>query len=120
MNLKLLLVLLVLSLPACAVHTMRADSHASDLDVLEANVKRAGAPVLLPNGKEFCAELARTQDDLDDCAGFLEDGLYESNRRAESLVGIVVRFIRRERLRRDPCSWWERLTRDARCTPDRP
>ena len=62
MNLKLLLVLIVLCLSGCGTHSVKDDSPASDLDVLVLNVRADGAKVLLPNGRDYCAELARTAD----------------------------------------------------------
>lgn len=116
MNLKLLLVLCVLFLAACGTRTVKDDSPASDLDVLVANVAKTTRPTLLPNGKEYCAELAATEDEQDDCMGDLEDALYNSNRNGERTKQTVDNFAARERLRRNPCSWWERFTRRARCT----
>lgn len=112
---KLLIVLTALFLSACATPTPRADSLASDLDALAANVHRDGRPVILPNGKEYCAELARTEDDQDDCMGDLEDALYNSNRRGERQVKTVDTFIKAERLRRDPCGFWRRTFHPSKC-----
>lgn len=108
MNLKLLLALCVLSLTACATRTVKDDSPASDLDVLVANVAKTTRPTLLPNGKEYCAELAKTEDDQDDCMGDLEDALYNSNRNGERTKQTVDNFAARERLRRNPCNWFQR------------
>jgi hypothetical protein len=115
MNLRLLFVMLALSLSLGCAHSTKDDSPASDLDVLVANVKANGAKVLLPNGKEFCAEEARTEQAQDDCMADLEDGLFNANRRSERVVRLVERFAARERLRRNPCSLWERITRADRC-----
>ncbi|HEX8586190.1 MAG TPA: hypothetical protein VF680_17490 [Allosphingosinicella sp.] len=115
MNLKLLPVLIVLFLPACVTPTVRDDSPASDLDALRANVAKTASPTLLPNGKEYCAELARTEDEQDDCTGDLEDALFTANRKGERTLLTVDAFIEREKLRRNPCSRWEKLTRRARC-----
>lgn len=103
MNLRLLLVLIVLSLTACATRSARDDSPASDLDALVANVTRDLRPTLLPNGKEYCAELARTERQKDDCTGNLEDAVFAGNRdkaRAESTLRTGVERIR---LARSPC-----------------
>lgn len=83
--------------------------------MLVANVAKTTRPTLLPNGKEYCAELAKTEDEQDDCMGDLEDALYNSNRNGERTKQTVDNFVARERLRRNPCSWWERFTRRARC-----
>ena len=117
MNLKLLIVLIVPCLTACAMHSVKDDSPASDLDVLVANVKKTTRPTLLPNGKEYCSEQAATEDVQDDCMGDLEDALYNANRNGERTLTTVQRYVDRERLRRNPCSWWEKLTRRARCEP---
>lgn len=116
MNLKLLIVLLAVFLTACSMRSVKDDSPASDLDALVANVAKTTRPTLLPNGKEYCAESATTEDAQDDCAGDLEDALYNANRNGERTLTTVERYAARERLRRNPCSWWERLTRRDRCT----
>lgn len=115
MNLKLLLVMLPLSLLVGCAHSVRDDSPASDLDVLVANVKRLGTPTLLANGKQYCAELSHTQAELDECTGDLEDAVLSSNGDKAAMVRVVVRFADRERLRRNPCGWFERLRRADRC-----
>jgi hypothetical protein len=84
------------------------------LDVLVANVSKDGTPVLLPNGKEYCFELAATENDQDDCTGDLEDALYNSNRRGERQVQTVKNFATREKLRRNPCGFWAGIF-SARC-----
>lgn len=117
MNLKLLIVLTAVCLTACAPRSVKDDSPASDLDVLVANVAKTTRPTLLPNGKEYCAELAMTEDAQDDCLGDLEDGLFNANRNAERTLRTVSDYATRERLRRNPCSWWERVTRRDRCKP---
>lgn len=117
MNLKLLLVLCCLSLTACVPRTVKDDSPASDLDVLVANVGKTTRPTLLPNGREYCAELAATEDEQDDCTGDLEDALFNANRNGERTLRTVTDYATRERLRRNPCSWWERLVRRDRCKP---
>ena len=117
MNLKLLIVLIVLFLTACAPRIAKDDSPASDLDVLVANVAKTTRPTLLPNGREYCAELSVAQDDQDDCTGDLEDALFNANRNGERTLRTVTDYATRERLRRNPCSWWERLVRRDRCKP---
>ena len=119
MNLKLLPVLCVLCLTACGTRLVKDDSPASDLDVLGANVSKDGKRVILPNGKEYCFELSRNEDEQDDCTGDLEDALFNANERGERQVKIVERFAARERLRRNPCSFWEKLRRVDRCRPDK-
>lgn len=107
MNLKLLLVLIAPCLTACAGRIVKDDSPASDLDVLVANVAKTTKPTLLPNGKEYCAELAATEDAQDDCAGDLEDALYKANRNGEKTRSTVEKFVARERARRLPRKWWQ-------------
>lgn len=106
MNRKLLIVLIVLCLSACATRTVRDDAPASDLDALAANVKREGKPVLLPNGKEYCLEDAESEEAHDRCGGDLEDAVFNANRRIERLVNLVLNGL--HTMRRD-CSVWERM-----------
>lgn len=114
MNLKLPFALAVLCLTACGPRIVKDDLPASDLDALVANVRKTTTPTLLPNGKEYCAELARNEDEQDDCMGDLEDGLYNSNRKGERTRKTVETFAARERLRRNPCNAWQRVF-SARC-----
>ncbi len=115
MNLRLLCVILALSLlPACA-HSVRDDSPASDLDALVSSVSRDLKPRLLPNGKEYCAELATTERAQDECLGDLEDGLYASNRDKERASTTLVNGVKRIKLARNPCRWWQLMCkREAR------
>lgn len=115
MNLKLLLVMIVACLlPGCA-HSVRDDSPASDLDALVSSVSRDLRPRLLPNGKEYCAELAKTERQQDECLGDLEDGLYASNRDKQRAAVTLETGVKRIKLARDPCRWYEvRCRREAR------
>lgn len=81
------------------------------------NVKRVGKPVMLPNGKDYCAELARTDADKDECTGDLEDGLFSANKIILNLVWQAVQFTERQRLVRDPCNLAERIFTPDRCRP---
>ena len=117
MNLKLQSGLWLLFLTACAAQPVKDDSPANDLDVLAANVRKTTTPTLLPNGKEYCFELSLTEDDQDDCTGDLEDALYNSNRKGERTRKTVTDFVAREKLRRNPCNWFERMLRYDRCSP---
>lgn len=81
------------------------------------NVAKTTNRVLLPNGKEYCAELAVTEDEQDDCVGDLEDALHKANSNSARTLLTVRNYATRERLRRNPCSWWERVLRKARCEP---
>jgi hypothetical protein len=111
---RLLTVVIALSLAACATHSRRDALPVSDLLTLEANVKRETRPVLLPNGKEYCAELARTGDEMDECTGDLEDALYRANRNLERAWRTVAAFVTGERARRNPCAWWNLRCRAQR------
>lgn len=117
MNRLWLIVVLALCLPACATRTVKDDSPASDLDAYVANVKRVGKPVMLPNGKDYCAELARTDEEQDECTGDLEDGLFSANKIILNLVWQAVQFTERQRLVRDPCNLVERLFTPSQCRP---
>lgn len=114
---RLLPALLVLSLSACATRLPKDDAPASDLDVLALNVRQLSRPVLLPNGREYCAELAKTSSEMDRCTGDLEDALFNSNRRAERTSQTVDKFLQREKLRRDPCGPLARIFDRKRCQP---
>lgn len=107
MNQKLLLVLIVLFLTACGTRTVRDDSPASDLDALEASVSGDLKPRTLQNGKEFCAELARTEQAQDECLGDLEDVVYASNRDKERALGRLQRGFEWIRWRMNPCRWYQ-------------
>ena len=78
------------------------------------NVAKTTKPTLLPNGKEYCAELARTEDEQDDCMGDLEDALFNANRKGELTQQTLDKFIAREKLRRNPCGFFARMFA-ARC-----
>jgi hypothetical protein len=107
MNRLLLLALIALFLPACGPHTVRDDSPASDLDALVTTVKADLKPRLLPNGKEYCAELATTEGEQDECMGDLEDVAWLSNRDKERAAQSLERGVERIKLSRDPCRWYE-------------
>lgn len=109
-----LIAVMLLCLTACATHTRRDDLPASDLDALASNVRSETRPVVLPNGKEYCAELANTGDELDACTGDLEDALFNANRRLDRAWRTVQAFITGERNRRQPCRWWQ-----VRCRAER-
>lgn len=115
MNPKLLIVLIVLFLTACAGHTVRDELPASDLDALAMNVQREGRVVLLPNGKDYCAELADTEDRQDACMGDLEDALFNANLRLRRVVNLVTNGVVRLKQQRNPCGWWARMVRQDRC-----
>ena len=121
MTLKLLHVLIVLSLNACATTSVRDGSPASDLDALEASVTRNLRMTTLPNGKEYCAELARSEREQDECMGDLEDALFNSNRDKETARQLLENGIKRLKLARNPCRWWEfSCKREARALDRKP
>lgn len=119
MNRKLLPVLIVLSLSACATPSSRDDSPASDLAALEASVTRDLQPTLLPNGKEYCAELANTTKQQETCMGNLEDAVYQGNRDKARAAQNLRLGLRRVRLAQAPCRWYQvACRREARSLPD--
>lgn len=83
--------------------------------MLEANVRKTTTRTKLPNGKEYCAELARTEDEQDDCMGDLEDALFTSNNKLGRTLNTVVEFIHDERNRRRPCGFFARIFQRERC-----
>lgn len=115
MNLKLLIMLLALCLSACAGPSVRGDLPESDLDALEANVKRDLKPRLLPNGKTYCAEDAKTGEEADECLGWHEDDKFLSDRDKVRASDTLSKGIQRLRLVRNPCGFWEKLFRADRC-----
>ena len=115
MNLKLLLVLCAMFLTACATPTVKDDAPASDLDALVSSVSRDLRVRLLPNGKEYCAEFAKTEKAQDECLGDAEDALYQSNRDKQRARQTLETGVKRIKLARDPCRWYEvRCRREAR------
>lgn len=103
MNPKLPFVLILLFLTACASRSVRDDSPASDLDALVSSVSRDLQPRTLQNGKEYCAELARTQRQQDACTAELEDVVFVSNRDKERAMKTLGIGVERLRLARAPC-----------------
>lgn len=107
--------LTALFLTACAGRTAKDASPASDLHVLRVNVHRTLKPRTLPNGKLYCMELARTEEQQDDCGGELEDALLLSEE--DKYLGrlLIDKFIERVELDRNPCGFWARVFRNDRC-----
>lgn len=112
MNPKSLIVMLVLFLLVGCVHSRSAGSRGSeqprpDFDALVSNAKADLAPRTLPNGKLYCAELARAELAQDKCAGDLEDTLLASE--TDKAVGLANLVLGIERIRAalDPCRWFE-------------
>lgn len=85
---------------------------------MQEGVRRYTKPTLLPNGKEYCYEDARTEGAQDDCAGDLEDALYNANHADKPAIQkIVDEAVRRAELLRNPCNWWRRnISRRAACS----
>lgn len=107
MNLKLLLVLTCVFLQACSTTTVRDDSPATDLTAILTSVERDLTPRLLPNGKEYCAELAVRQQDQDECTADLEATVWLSNRDKERAMGFLRTAFERVKLSRNPCRWFD-------------
>lgn len=73
----------------------------------------------LPNGREYCAELARTERQKDDCTGDLEDGFFASNRDKDRARNNLLRGVERIKLARSPCRALDfRCKREARKLDD--
>ena len=107
MNRLLLLALMLLCLQACAIRSIKDDSPASDLTALETSVSQDLQPRLLPNGLEYCAELAQTERVKDECTGDLEDGLFLSNRDKARALSTLHKGLERLRLARQPCGLFD-------------
>ena len=108
--------LLTLLISGCGTHSVKDDSPASDLDALVTSVRSNAKPVLLPNGKEYCAEEAATEAEQVDCLGDLEDGLYNANKKLHRSFEIVEKGADRIRLSRNPCGVFKRLFNPRDCT----
>lgn len=98
---------MLLFLQGCSTLSSSEGSQESALAALRANVNRDLQTRKLPNGKEYCAELAKTQKAQDSCTGDLEDGFYLSNRDKErarkTLNDGINRLINVDRA----CKWWQ-------------
>lgn len=103
----LVTVLLALCLPACATHSARDDSPSSDLDALAQTVERQLPNRTLPNGKQYCAELATTEGAQDECMGDLEAlNLLRHQDRARAITTLRS-GVSRIKATRVTCSWWQ-------------
>lgn len=120
MNLKLLLVLSVVLLTGCVSPSVRDDSPASDLDALVTSVRPDLVKTVLPNGKEYCAELATTERQQDDCLGDLEDGLFSANRDKARALNTLLKGVARLKLARAPCRWYQLSCRRQARALDQP
>ena len=115
MNRLLLIVLAALFLTACAGRTVKDDSPASDLLAFKANAHRTLKPRTLPNGKLYCLELAKTEEQQDDCGGDLEDTLLLSEGDKHDGLLLIDKMVERLTLARNPCGFWANLFRRDRC-----
>lgn len=107
MTLKLVPALIALSLAACATHSARDDSPSSDLDALVQTVERQLPARTLPNGRQYCAELATTEGEQDECMGDLEAlnllRVRDRDRALQQLRGGANRI----KATRVTCGWWQ-------------
>lgn len=106
MTRMLLAALLALSLTACPGPSVRGDLPVSDFAALRTAVAADLEPRVLPNGKEYCAEDAKTQASLDACTGQLEDAVFLSNGDKARAMWTLDRFIKRSLVLRNPCPWY--------------
>lgn len=121
MNRLLPCVLALMFLPACVSRSVSDDLPANDLDALVANVRAETRPTLLPNGKEYCAEDARNDDEQDVCLGDAEDAVFTGNRKLARVYTLVDTAVKRLKLQRDPCNFFERnISARERCAPKIP
>lgn len=115
MNRNLLIVATLLCLTACGKGSVKDDKPASDLQALVVGVKANLPERKLPNGRIYCAELARTEDDKDDCTGDLEDNVYVREQDRKRTIRDVEAWAKDQALTRNPCSWFEKFFRVERC-----
>lgn len=114
MTRPLVTVLLALCLPACATHSARDDSPSSDLDALVQTVERQLPARTLPNGKQYCAELATTEGAQDECMGDLEALNLQRNADRGRAITTLRSGANRIKATRVTCGWWQH-----RCRVDR-
>ena len=114
MTLKLVPALIALSLAACATPSARDDSPSSDLDALVQTVERQLPNRTLPNGRQYCAELAATEGEQDECMGDLEALNLLRVRDRERALQQLRGGANRIKATRVTCGWWQ-----YRCRVDR-
>lgn len=107
MTLKLVPALIALSLAACATHSARDDSPSSDLDALVQTVERQLPNRTLPNGRQYCAELATTEAEQDECLGDLETLNLLRVRDRDRALRQLRSGVNRIKATRMSCSWWQ-------------
>lgn len=103
----LLLVLLAPSLAACGTHSVRDDSPSSDLDALVQTVERQLPARTLPNGKQYCAELAATEGAQDECMGDLEALNLQRHADRGRAITTLRSGANRIKATRVTCGWWQ-------------
>lgn len=99
--------LIVLSLAACATPSARDASPSSDLQALVQTVERQLPNRTLPNGRQYCAELAETEGEQDECLGDLEAlNLLRVRDRARALQQLRTGAGKIQAARM-ACRWWQ-------------
>lgn len=107
MNLKPATALIALFLAACATHSGPVALPPSELDSLAQTVERQLPNRTLPNGRQYCAELAETEGEQDECLADLEAlNLLRAGDR-ERAIGQLRRAVNRLKGARMVCRWWE-------------
>ena len=95
---------------------MQDDKPESDLTAIVSGVKATLKPRLLSNGRLYCAELARTEDEQDECMGDLEDTLFKSESDKARAVDLVSKHVTTQRVVRRQCKWYQaKITRREWC-----
>lgn len=107
MTLKFVPVLIALCLPACATHSARDDSPSSDLQALVQTVERQLPNRTLPTGRQYCAELASTEGEQDECMGELEALNLLRVRDRERALQQLHSGANRIEATRLQCRWWQ-------------
>lgn len=64
-------------------------------------------PRTLPNGRLYCLELARTEQEQDSCAGDLEDAFLASETDKAVALANILRAVERIKLARTPCRFFD-------------
>lgn len=93
-----------------------SDLPASELDELATQLSRLAKKRRLSNGKVYCVEDSKSNEDLESCAIDLERTLWYSEMVDKpAIVELVERYVKRAKLARKPCTMVERLLRRDRC-----
>lgn len=69
---------------------------------------RALAPRPLANGKLYCAEFARTEDEQDTCMGDLEDAFFQSEADKKNGLTFFNSYLNILEKSRTKCGFWQR------------